>query len=213
MQTKTKTKNELRDLQRQDTKSTAARSESDLRALLKTRGDSRDQLLHFITERLAMISTLQDREHALIDPVKQRQWWKVVSDQQKTAFTKPDPTRWRETAVLYEDAILALSAGHLGRGRSLLEMAHDEENKVRGKITDLVNQLNVPHLETTPLSAADPDAARDGCAPCEPPDSLEAARKIQAVTAVSSAPPNRGRPKRPSWSIALEEEEEEGENE
>jgi hypothetical protein len=215
VQTKRKTKNSANELNQQVVKNDlSARGESGLRAILEERGTSRDVLLAFIAERLTTVSTLQDREHDLIDPVKQRQWWKVVSDQQKSAFTTPNPTRWRETATLYEDAILALSAGHLGRGRSLLEMAYHNETKVLEGMTALVSELNVPNIEATQLAQADPGAARDGCAPCDTPESLQTARKIQAVTAVASAPPNRGRPKRPAWSLALEEEEEEeGEDE
>lgn len=194
-------------------KSSEGLGNSDVKQMLQSGDQTRDELVEFIASRLSTISTVQRRELGMLNNESQRRWWKKVADAHKENYTKPDPTRWRLCGQLYEDAMLALCAGHLGRGRDLLATASAEENRTMEAMGDTVSKDHIPELTANTPGAADSVVSGQGCGERPPHEAIQTAREIQNVSAVFVNPPNRGRAKDPWWTLEEEEEETEANQE
>lgn len=183
-----------------------------IRGLLDTGNASRDDLVQFICQRLQVVRDVQLRELAETNMGAQRSWWKTVGDSQKEDYTKPDPTRWRETARIYEDAIQALCNGHVGRGADLLERAMQEEEKTHEATSKVVDTNGIDTSMDSP-DALGEIVADQGCGYRELPPEASLAAEIQNCTTQIANPPNRGRAADPWWALEEEEEEEESDGE
>lgn len=173
---------------------------------------TRDEMFAFISQRLSTVRQLQLREISLTYRGAYFDWWKKVSDSHKEQFTTPDPTRWKETGRLYEDAAQQLARGDLERARHVLQDAFAEEQKTKESMTALVDQSNLdtgvgPH---TGWMGGVGDTPKVGA--CALPEDIQIAKDIQNVTASAPDPMNRRRPKDPWWTLDEDEEEEDGAN-
>jgi hypothetical protein len=173
--------------------------------------NSRNEMFAFLTDRLRNVRALQLREISLTQKKAYYPWWKQVADAHKTQFTKPEPTRWKLTAELYERAAKQLAQGDLARARHLLLDAAEEEQRTRDSMTALVNQTEVEVDAEPDAGAIQALADLPQTGPCEMPSEVRIAQDIKNVTANAPDPMNRKRAKDPWWT--WEEEEEEGSNE
>jgi hypothetical protein len=178
--------------------------------LLQQGNATRQELLQFIHTRLSTIRELQVRELDLVNNHAQRDWWRQVGDKHKSEYHKPEPTRWRESARTYADALQMLCTGNLDRGARLLERAIAEEERVHETMGKLVDTTNVDNMDVdTPAAVGDiaPAQATGACA--VPSETAALAHQIENVTASIADPPNRKRRRDPWWTLEEEEEEEE----
>lgn len=172
---------------------------------------TRDELMDFLHDRLKNIRSVQEREIAMSDKRSSREHWRQISDQQKTEYTNPDPTRWRESAKIYEQAAFQLSRGSLGRGAQLVKRALGEEQKTFDKLSVVVKvtQEEREGLESGPEGVEDV-APNEGCSAKNMPSEVrELAQQIQNVTEKAPELPGRKRVRDPWWTEEEEEEEEE----
>lgn len=169
--------------------------------------NSRNEMFAFLTDRLRNVRELQLRELALTNKKAYYPWWKQVADAHKTQFTKPEPTRWKLTAELYERAAQQLARGDLNRARHLLLDAAAEEQRTREAMTALVDQTEV-ELDAEPdASAIQALADLPEVGPCDMPGDVQLAQDIKNVTTEVPDPMNRKRTKDPWWTWEEEEEE------
>ncbi len=173
---------------------------------------TRDELMDFLHDRLKNMRAVQEREIGMSDKRSSREHWRQISDKQKTEYTNPDPTRWRESAKLYEQAAFQLARGSLGRGAQLVKKALGEERKTFDKLSVVVKvtQEEREGLDSGPEAVGDV-APNEGCSATEMPSEIrDLARKIQNVTEKAPELPGRKRVRDPWWTEEEEEEEEEG---
>lgn len=171
---------------------------------------TRDEMFAFISQRLSTVRELQLREISLTYRGAYFNWWKKVSDSHKEQFTTPDPTRWKETGRLYEDAAQQLARGDLERARHVLQDAFAEEQKTKESMTALVDESNLDTgvgTHTAWMSGVG-DTPKVGT--CALPEDIQVAKDIQNVTASAPDPMNRKRPRDPWWTLDEDEEEEDG---
>ncbi len=171
---------------------------------------TRDELMDFLHGRLKNMREVQKREIGKSDQRSSREHWRQISDQQKTEYTNPDPTRWRESAKLYEQAAFQLARGSLGRGAQLLKKAVGEEQKTFDKLSAVVRvtQEEREGLDSGPESVGDV-APNEGCSAIDMPSEVrDLARQIQNVTEKAPQIPGRKRVRDPWWTEEEEEEEE-----
>ena len=169
--------------------------------------NSRTEMFAFLTDRLRNVRELQLREMALTHKKAYYPWWKQVADAHKTQFTKPEPTRWKLTAELYERAAQQLARGDLARARHLLLDAAAEEQRTRDTMTALVDQTEV-ELDAEPDTRAIQALVNlPEVWPCAMPGDVGLAQDIKNVTAEVPDPMNRKRAKDPWWTWEEEEEE------
>lgn len=116
-------------------------------ALLGSAKEKRDALLAFIQERLATIQATQKAEQKEL--ADQRDWWMRVA-RGKPGFTLPDPTRWRETTLLYKRAAAAACAGDLGRAAHVLDQAVRAE---RAAFDTVPVQVELPSTISAPSAS------------------------------------------------------------
>jgi hypothetical protein len=165
---------------------------------------SRDQMLAFVTERLAVVQELQDRE---IQLTKRSADYPLPKGLDPRDLARP--TRWHATAEAYEAAVKAICRGDLRRGQELLERAQQVERDTIEHLSRLVDtgeawragQLDAGALATlvaeTPVSGA-----------CGEPADLRA--RIDAILAVQQTVPDRATPRReadPWWTLDEGDEE------
>lgn len=181
----------------------------EVRRRIGTGDATRDNLMNHIGERLVVIRQLQQRELALCSREGNHfPWWRQVADRHKSDITAPEPTRWRESARLYEDAAYQLARGDVHRGNDLMKQAMAMEDRTREALTALVEVKDLgPALEPAGGGDVSPSAT---AAPCDMPHHIsDLAHKIQNVTADLRKFPNRKRVRDPWWTELEEEEEEE----
>ncbi len=183
-----------------------------VRSRLHTGNSGRDAMLQQLVERLNVMRELQKREMSLM--VKERAhfaWWREVADEQKTETTKPKPTRWRETAKLYEDAAYHLARGDLSRGREVMKRAMQEEERTREKLTSLVDTMDLEGSLAGDTAVLDEGAGQSTADAREIPDEVKKlVDEIEGVSAEFRDFPGRKRRRDPWWTLEEEEEEEEG---
>src|SRR5687767_4779831 len=97
----------------------AAVGNHEIQSRLSQGAAARDRLLKFLVDRLKVVREVQLREIKLTGRSEQREWWKIVSDSSHDKHTKPEPTRWRETARLYQEAAGHLCRGNVSRGSQI----------------------------------------------------------------------------------------------
>ena len=173
---------------------------------------TRDDLMDFLHKRLENMRGVQEREIGMSDARSTRENWRKIADTHKTDMTSPDPTRWRESAKLYEDAAYQLARGSLGRGTQLVQKAMDQEKKTFDQLTALVRVRaeEKEGLESGPAGGMD-IAPNEACSATEVPSEVKAlAHAIQNVTEKAPQVPGRRRVLDPWWTLEEEEEEEEG---
>mgnify|MGYP003336113938 CR=1 FL=1 len=165
--------------------------------------EKRDALLRFIHQRLAQVQAVQKAEQ---DEMKDRRQWYLRLARSTPGYTLPDPTRWRETAVLYKRAAVAACAGDLGRAGHLLDDAVRAE---RAAFQSVPKQVDVPDgVKATAENAEERPfvEAGEGCPPTAAPELMHLA---DAVIRVSDSMPEMGiAPDRPThnwWEIVEEE--------
>jgi hypothetical protein len=180
----------------------------ELQKRIQSGNATRDELIAFLTQRLGTIREVQLRE---IDAAKRIEDWRfVVSDSHKEGMSKPDPTRWRGPAKLYEEAAFQLSRGSLSRGADLMKRALDAEQKLVGATSGVVNLNDIQgELEAEIPPAVEEVEAAQGCgATGVPAEVQKLADEILNVTERAVDPPVRRRVFDPWWTIDEEEEEE-----
>jgi hypothetical protein len=166
----------------------------------------RDEMLQHIRARLGTLDEVQQRELALCGPRAQRDWWKEVADQHKTATTKPKPKRWQEAARLYGEAANAAARGDLRRAAGLLRAATEAERRAFDQLTDLVQTADL---------TSDPDNPwKDGVIPyptpaiATPADLTATCGRILGVQVEVDDPPVKDLILPPAPEVEGEEEEE-----
>jgi len=168
---------------------------------------SRDELLSHLAQRLGAMREAQVRETNFGNS-DMRSAWKQISDIHKPDVTKPDPTRFHESARLYEMAAYQLCRGALGRGSQLVEKAMEAERKA---FEGVGKQIGVKDLEpdgegSAMLEEIQPNQA---CSPTDVPQEIEKlADEIQRDETQFKDLPNKKRPADPWWTLEEEEEEE-----
>ena len=178
-----------------------------LREGLNGAKSDRDTMLAHICGRLQVLQGAQAKERASMS--QEREWFKQVAKGVE-GFHLPDPTRWHESARLYQRAGDALCTGHLGRGAQLLEQAAKaEEAAFRGVPKFVQNELDVEQkAEAAPEEALQTNDEAS-CASCAKPQDLKIANRILAVIDKMEATPPIPRRKVNWWDEDIEEEEEE----
>jgi hypothetical protein len=167
---------------------------------------ARDRLLKFLCDRLKVVREVQLREIKLTGRSEQREWWKLVSDSNHDRIKKPEPTRWREAAHLYQEAAGHLCRGNVSRGAQVLERAVAEEQRQFERLTSLVQIDDLRAEVDQPGSQGlEPGQA---CGAVDEPPEVDLARDIQLVTADVEDPPIEVRTPDPWWTEDEEEEEE-----
>ena len=170
---------------------------------------TRDEMLQFMVERLQTIRQAQVRELDLAKLDRQHEWAKLVADSHKEEFTKPDPTRWREVARIYEEAAYQVCRGALGRGKDLLERGVEAEKKEWGSLTKLVDTSELDTHFDAPEEIG-PIQAGDACGATDVPQELrKLTDDIENVDTVAKDPPMKRRARDPWWTLWEDEEEEE----
>ncbi len=190
-------------------KAASAVGNEELQRRIEKGNVSRDEMLVFMVDRLQTIRTAQLRELDVAGLDRQREWWKEVADSHKTDATKPDPTRWREVAQVYEEASYQICRGALGRGRDLLERGIEAEKREWGTLTSVV-QVQDLDTEVESPDALDRIQSSDACGATDVPQEIRAlASDIENVTHIAREPPGRKRRRDPWWTLWEDEEEEE----
>ena len=172
---------------------------------------NRDELLAFISHRLRMMREVQVRESSKVPTWEGRnKWWRAVGDIQKEDVTKPKPTRWIESAALYEKAIQQLCRGNLHRGASVFEQALEAEKRAFDDLTSLIDVSDIDEINvaTSAPGSLDDIVPNQACGVCDVPEEIEIARRLQLVTEVAQNAMNRKRKGDPYWTLEEEEEEE-----
>lgn len=167
---------------------------------------NREQMLAFVAERLEVVKELQGREMALTQRGADFDWARVVGDHHK-GVTKPEPTRWRETALAYNQAVGAMCRGDLRRGQELLERAIATEEKTRDEMTKLVSDTE-GSIDAGAFAAMATLTPACGAA-AEPAPIRALVDAIVAVTATVPDPETRKRVRDPWWTLEEDEDEEE----
>jgi hypothetical protein len=172
---------------------------------------SRDSMLQFITGRLGTIDQVQQLEVEACDYNSMREHWKQMADSQQSDVKLPDPAKWGESARLYERAAVKLANGELGTGAQYLQQAVDAEQRAFAAVSSTIDLDGIEEASETPASAqgvADNQAAQ----PCDLPDEMKLADKIQNVTTSVKDVPDNPRSAVPWWTDLEEEEEGEGDD-
>jgi hypothetical protein len=172
----------------------------------------RDEMLAFISSRLQTVRAVQLREVDQMSHANMRENWKEIADSHKQDVTKPDPKRWGASAAMYEEAMVQLCRGAVGRGADLLERAVAEEKQAFGSLTTLV-EVDDLEVEIQSPEVTGDMTENQGSGACEiPPDDARLAHDIQACLLEVTAPPNKKITKKPWWAEEEEEEEEESDD-
>lgn len=175
---------------------------------------TRDQMLAFITERLALSREMQLRELALTNRNAHFEWWAIAADRMKPDRQEPAPTRWNAVARAYEAAVLALCSGNLTRGQALLEEAHALEKKTADETTELADTNDIEDAASLdPNAFAALVAQTPSSGACAEPTDIR--RLIDAIVNVEQTVPdmpNRRRRRDPWWTLEEDEEEEDKPN-
>ncbi|MEC7986443.1 MAG: hypothetical protein VX278_14855 [Myxococcota bacterium] len=178
---------------------------------LNQKGSQRDEILAFICSRLKTIHGVQAKEkHELKN---ERSWYKEVA-KGVDGYHLPDPTRWHESARLFQKAGQAICNGHLGKGVQLLEKALEQERATYDSVPKMVKVKLDAHEKQSNNAPASTQkvTANEFCPSVTQPKEMYYADRILNVRA--NAKPT---PPMPYWWLQtgdeLEEEEEEEEEE
>jgi hypothetical protein len=170
---------------------------------------SRDKMLEFLTHRLATIHEVQQREIQACGYTEMRENWKEMADSQRDDVKLPDPTKWAESALLYERAAFKLCNGELGVGSQLMRNAMDAEQRAFEQVSSTLDLREVE--EASEGSGVVADVGSGDCSqPCDLPDGVALADKIQAVSTTVKDVPDNPRVPIPWWTEFEEEEEGDG---
>lgn len=176
---------------------------SQVGSMLGAAREKRDALLRFIHQRLAQVQAVQRAEQ---DEMRDRRQWYLRLARSTPGYTLPDPTRWRETAVLYKRAAQSACAGDLGRAGHLLDDAVRAE---RAAWQNVPKQVDVPDAMKAPAENAEERPfveEGEGCPPTAAPEVMHLA---DSVIRLSDSMPEVGAgPNRPThnwWEIVEEE--------
>ena len=190
-------------------KSASSVGNEELKQRIESGKANRDKLLEFVIKRLRTVREVQQKEIGASSQHEQRSWWKDVADSETYGFDKPDPTRWRDVAKIYEEASYQMCRGALGRGRMLIERAIEKEKQTFGSLTKLVNTEDID-TEVEEPAVMEAVGGDDACpADNVPMEIKELAREIQLVTTKPPDPPGQLREWDPWWTLEEEEKEEE----
>ena len=170
---------------------------------------NREMALAFIAERLRNMRQLQLREIRLTKRGAHWTWWRQVADNYKTWYSKPEPTRWRQSARLYEQAAKAFARGNVSRGKEILDRAIVEETKQMDRLTELVD-TNDLDFDARPDPRWLEYIVDTEPGPCSLPEDIRLAQEIQKVEETVVDPMNRRRRRDPWWTVEDDEDEEEG---
>ena len=169
----------------------------------------RDDILDHIHGRLLAIKDMQAQEkNQFSSHFEQRQFWREIADSHKPEFTNADPTRWHESARLYEQAVEQLCRGALGVGANLTERAMDAEQRALEEVPKFI-ELHQQREEAAEQLLGGIVPAQ-GCGAADAPEVHALIHDILCVSDQFEEPPVRRRSPDPWWTEE-EEEEEEGE--
>jgi len=169
---------------------------------------SRDQMLQYLTHRLVTVNEVQQRELNACDYNSMRENWKEIADSQRADVTMPDPTKWAECAELYERAARKLCNGELGTGSQLLKSAMNAEQRAMAQVSSTIDIDDIEQKQDQGIFASNLDVTT-ASQPCDLPEVIDLADKIQSVTTTMKDVPDNPRIAIPWWTDV---EEEEGEN-
>ena len=91
----------------------------------------------------------------------------------------------------------------------MIQKAADAEQRAMEKVSSTIDLTDLNTSSGAPDVSAHMDA-NQGCSPCDMPDAVEVAERIQAVTTSVKDVPDNPRSPIPWWTDLEEEEEEEG---
>jgi hypothetical protein len=164
---------------------------------------SRDEMLKFLVDRLAVVRDVQLREVALCNRQANWDFWRLVQNQ-GAQIDKPDPTRWCEVGKLYEQAAYHLCRGDLARGAAEMKRATEAEQSAFNRLTRLVETTERERTAEVPAVVEGPGA---GAGACPMPEGVDVATQIQNVTENMPRLPDLERTQDPWWTDEEEEEE------
>ena len=172
---------------------------------------SRDELLTHLADRLSAMREAQLREKSAgMSHLESREAWKQISDSHKEDVTKPDPTRWHESARLYEMAAYQLCRGALDRGAQLVQKAMDAERKAFDGVSKRIKTKDL-EPDSDEMAVIEDIKPAQACSPTDVPEQVDRlAEDIQKEGTTFADPPNKKRKPDPWWTLEEEEEEEEG---
>lgn len=182
----------------------------EMKRQLASGNSSRDELLGFLAHRLGSIRQAQVSENDF-GRDSMRSAWRAISDNHKPEVTLPEPTRWHESARLYEEAAYQLCRGDLSRGAQLVEQGMESERRAFEAVGSQIGVDDLGPDEEGPatLGAVGED---QGCSPTDMPAEIESlASSIQSTVSEFKTQPIMKRKPDPWWTLDEEEEEEEGE--
>jgi hypothetical protein len=97
---------------------------------------TRDEMIQFVLSHVKLVREAQVREVTASQPQEMRKLHPWLGDPMDTAWHKPEPKRWMETAQLYDDAMLQLCRGSLARAAELMDRALVAERKAFDGMSD-----------------------------------------------------------------------------
>lgn len=172
---------------------------------------SRDQMLQYLTHRLVTVNEIQQRELDACNYNSIRENWKEIADSQRDDVKMPDPTKWSECAALYERAARKLCNGELGSGSQLLKSAMNAEQRALAQVSSTIDIDDIEQKQDHGVlaSSVDTNAASQ---PCDVPEAIDLADKIQSVSTTMKDVPDNPRIAIPWWTDVEEEESENDES-
>jgi hypothetical protein len=180
-----------------------------LRTRMTSGNARRDDILDHIQGRLIAIKDMQAQEkNQFSSHFEQRQFWREIADSHKPEYTNADPTRWHESARLYEQAAEQLCRGALGVGANLTERAMEAEQRALDSVPKFIKLHEQKEEVAADLLSGIVYA--QGCGSADAPELFALIHDILSVSETFQEPPVRRRAPDPWWTED-EEEEEEGE--
>ncbi len=169
---------------------------------------TRDELLALVLQQLETVRGLQVQELGLSHRNASYDWWRLAGN----GIQQPDPTRWKDPARAWEQAVDAICRGDLKKGHELVEDALTRQQETIDGMTTLVDRSEMDaRPDTGDLARIVAMAPTSGS--CAEP--LPIRDLLGAITRVGIDPPQapNDRDSEPRWWAEEEEEDEEEDDE
>lgn len=178
----------------------------ELKQRLNAGNASREEMLAYLVHRLESIREAQLREMKAGSSESMEKDGKKIADSHKDAYAKPEPTRWRESARIYEQAAYHLARGALRRGAELVDRALQAERKAFAEVGKNAHAHDLEPDEHTPEVFEAASAGLVAAAEV-PPIVGDLVQLIENVTADVKDPTVKLRTKDPQGEDEEEDEE------
>ena len=142
----------------------------------------REELLAFVCVRLETMRKAQLREIIAAQPTELRSYAIQVTDSHKSEFTKPEPTRWHESAQLYDQAAYQLCRGQLQQGAALIQRAIETERRAFAQLSKYIDTTDIEKWATAPGTLLDDAPSSPIVGECDEPAALDLVDQILRVT-------------------------------